>query len=77
MTSRRLHWALKNKRGDYLTWMSCALFGVHLPITTIHYETSALFETRQQARHIAGKMPEGFEGYQPVRVRVDLVEVMQ
>jgi hypothetical protein len=75
MTGRRLHWALKNKRGDYLTWMSCAILGVHLPITTIHYEQAALFETRHQARFVAGKMPDAFDGYVPVRVRVDLVEV--
>ena len=76
MTGRRLHWALKSKRGDYISWMNCAIAGVHLPITTIHYETSALFETRQQARTVANKLPDGFDGYQPVRVRVDLVEVM-
>lgn len=74
MTGRRLHWALR-KDEQYLSWMNCALEDVHLPVTTIHYESVALFETRKQARTVANKMPKAFAGYQPVRVRVDLVEI--
>lgn len=71
---RKLHWALK-KNNHFLSWMCCAIEQIHLPISTIHYETTALFETRQQARTVLKKLSKSFSGYQPVRVRIDLIEV--
>ena len=75
MVGRRLHWALRSRKGDYVGWCMCAVLGVPMPLTATHYESTALFETRQQARIIA-KKHEALKGYQPVRVRVDLVEVL-
>ena len=76
MVGRRLHWVLKNNKGECLNWVICASLGVHLPLTAIHYENAALFETRKQARYIASKLPTGFGYYRAARVRVDLVEVL-
>lgn len=76
MTGRRLYWALKKNDFDYLSWTACAIMGVGLPMTTIHYQSTALFETRAKARYVASKLKGDFTGYQPIRVRVDLVEVI-
>ena len=74
MKGRKIYWALING-GVMLSALQASII-TDLPLTSRSIETAALFNTRQQARSIASKLPPGFAGYEPVKVRVCL-EVVQ